>query len=181
MLIRELTDLVVRVNRHAVRSVRQPWSTVTPSPKCQRKKLPTRPNATSSRMGKGTRSQQFGVPTVSLHFLFLGLGGMRGWAAGTTFLKSLLLELVALLDDLGDPAGIPIDHRRIAFCLPSPLQAFIGPITRGFAVGRKGNLEGIALGVLSEPGTFKLACSGNGRRCEGKGKQSNDEKRRQLA
>ena len=44
---------------------------------------------------------------------------MRRCAANIAF-KGLPLELGALLDDLGNLAGIPIDHRRVSFCLPVP-------------------------------------------------------------
>jgi hypothetical protein len=64
---------------------------------------------------------------------------MGGCSAGA-FFKSLLLELVALLDDLGDPAGISIDHHRIALSLPRAGQTFAGPVAGGFAVGRKSYL-----------------------------------------
>jgi hypothetical protein len=101
---------------------------------------------------------------------------VRRCAAGITF-KSLLLELVAFLDDLGDPAGIPIDHRRIAFWLPRADQPFLSPVAHGFAVRRKGNLEG----MVSVPGAFELArCKGD-RRCQGEGKENGDWYRRPSA
>jgi hypothetical protein len=42
-------------------------------------------------------------------------------------------KLLVPFNDLGDPAGIPIDHCRVAFLLPSAGQAFIGPIASAFS------------------------------------------------
>ena len=75
--------------------------------------------------------------TALLHFFCFG--SMGGCSAGA-FFESLFLELVALLDDLGDPARIPIDHGRIALSFPGAGQAFAGPVARGFAVRRKSYL-----------------------------------------
>ena len=53
---------------------------------------------------------------VSLHFLRFGI--MTWSPTRLTLLEGLLRELIALLGNLGNPAGIPIDNGGVAFSLP---------------------------------------------------------------